>query len=557
MNTILRLPDEVIMQIAAGQVVDRPVSVVKELLENALDAGSTLISIDITGGGYQGITVVDNGKGMHKNDVQICYQPHTTSKIASVDDLIALSTHGFRGEALASIAAVGSLTVASRQANSTRGWKVEIEKGVCVTSEPVGMPPGTRISVSDLFRDMPVRKARKIAITRSSQEIVESVIRLSLLYRLVDFELIQDGKRVLHARAVSDLSERVRHIFGEKYYDNTIPVNHSDTYYSFSGFIGKPVISKSHALSYISVNHRPIHDAALEKNIRDIYGTLIPARYHPFVLLNISVPHEEIDVNIDPQKNRIHLNNAPRLYSVITRHIQNVFNRYNLIPQPIAKPYSIKMDKETQGILNDSIDLWSPEELAKATILQVNQCYLVWEHLKSIYIADQHAVHERILYEHIQKGFYEKVARKSAFKYPQPVVLSLSVSDKSLFEQYISSLETTGFTFRKEDDQWCVEAVPYFLKNRDIDDLLAEILHHMSSERGSEGGTVLDHVTHATITYMACRKAIKAGDFVSEAEARRLIVKLFECKNPYTCPHGRPTVQQISENDLRHMFKRS
>ncbi|MBP9798362.1 ATP-binding protein, partial [Candidatus Woesebacteria bacterium] len=246
MTRIKRLPDDVIMRIAAGQVVDKPVSVVKELLENAIDAQSTRISVEIRGGGFERIMVVDNGVGMNKSDVQLCFLPHTTSKIVAIDDLIALSTHGFRGEALASIAAVGSLSIASRQTNSVRGWKVEIEKGACITSEPVGMPPGTRIEVGDLFRDMPVRKGKKALFSKSAQEILDCMVRLSLVYQKVEFELKSDTKRILHAKPYKDPSERIYDLFGETYRDQLIPLNASDVRTNILGFVGKPSVARAH-----------------------------------------------------------------------------------------------------------------------------------------------------------------------------------------------------------------------------------------------------------------------------------------------------------------------
>lgn len=554
MSTIKRLPDDVIMHIAAGQVVDKPVSVVKELLENAIDAQSTIISVEIVGGGYESIIVVDNGVGMNKIDVQMCFQPHTTSKIVAIDDLIALSTHGFRGEALASIAAVGSLFISSRQSNSVRGWKVEIEKGECTTSEPVGIPPGTRIEVMDLFRDMPVRKGKKVVHSKSAQEILDCMVRLSLVYKDVEFELKSEGKRLHYIKPSKKPLERIYSLFGETYRDQLLPLNASDVRHSILGYIGKPSVARAHQSAYFSVNNRPVRDPILLKKIKETYATLIPARYHPFIILDISIPHEDIDVNIDPQKHTIQLYNSAQVYQFISSEIKTILYQHNLIPRPVAKPYSVKMDKETQHMLRDSIDIWSPNELEHTSILQVNKCFLVWEHRKNIYIADQHAVHERILYEQIKQGFYEMVEKKTAHTLPKPHILQLSVLDSHSLTEHLSVLEIMGFKLSYKAKKWYIHAVPHFLKNRSYDTLLSEILHNLNE---NVEGTALDHITHATITYMACREAIKAGDYVSEEEAKRLISKLFECENPYSCPHGRPTVQLISESDLKTMFKRS
>lgn len=554
MSTIKRLSDDVVMHIAAGQVVDKPVSVVKELLENAIDAKSTLISVEIQNGGYERIIVVDNGVGMSKSDVRICFQPHTTSKIVAVDDLIALSTHGFRGEALASIAAVGSLSIASRQSTSVRGWKIEVEKGACVTSEPVGMPTGTRVDVRDLFKDMPVRKGKKPAFTKSTQEILDCIIRLALIYQNIEFILHSQGKRILHAESTNNPLERLYKLFGEAYRGHLIPIKSTDVRYRISGFIGKPSIARAYQAAYFSVNNRPVRDVRLLKHIKEVYATLIPAQYYPFINLDISVPHEDIDVNIDPQKYTVQLYDASKMYQSIASNIKDLLYRHNLIPQPASTSYSLKMDTETQHIIRDAVDLWSPTDVAQASFLQVNTCFLVWEQNKNIYIADQHAVHERILYEQIKEGFYTMVAEKKTFTLLEPYVLHLSMSDTHLLTEYRTALETMGFLFSHAAQKWRLTTVPHFLKNRNLDNVVTEILHNLDEK---SDGSVLDHITHATITYMACRKAIKAGDTVSETEAKKLIMKLFKCENPYTCPHGRPTVQVVTNGDLQAMFKRS
>lgn len=559
MTTIRRLSDAVIMNIAAGQVVDKPVSVVKELLENALDAQSTRITVNIQGGGYESIEVVDDGVGMDKEDVEMSYQPHTTSKISSFDDLVALSTHGFRGEALASIAAVGYLTVASRQSSSAGGWKVEIDKGKCLVSEPCGMPVGTRVEVQDLFKDMPVRKGKQASYVKSAHEILDCVVRLALIYQHVEFELVHGSKSLLHAKPVSSLSDRIFHIFGDRYTNQILPVSFSENGYVLEGYIGKPAVAGFQQHMYVAINGWPIRDAEMVRLVKNTYGRLLAQRESPFVIMNISVPQEYVDVNIDPQKHKIGLYEAPKLYAMLAEHIQSLLNKHDLIPQPIAETYSVKMDDYTKNMLRDEVALWSPESLSAIRFLQVDKCYLVWEHQKSIYLADQHAVHERILYEQIQKSFYDLVAKKETYTLPTPYALNVSIYDKHLLSHYVTALEYMGFGLSEKNGTWSIQTVPTFLKNRSLNDLLPEILSqmHMPDTTEPSHAQILDHITHATITYMACRKAIKSGDYVSEDEAKSLISKLFQCEKPYSCPHGRPTIQKISQEDLRHMFKRA
>nr|MBP9797913.1 hypothetical protein [Candidatus Woesebacteria bacterium] len=349
-------------------------------------------------------------------------------------------------------------------------------------------------------------------------------------------------------------SERIYDLFGETYRDQLIPLNASDVRTNILGFVGKPSVARAHQSAYFSINSRPVRDPALMKAIKEAYATLIPVRYHPFVVLNISLPHEDIDVNIDPQKHTIQLYNSEQVYQLISSQIKDILYQHNLIPRPVAKTYSVKMDKETQHVLQDALHIWSPKELEQTSILQVNRCFLVWEHRKNIYIADQHAVHERILYEQIKRGFYDMATKKTAYTLPNPHSLKLSVLDSHGISDHLFALETMGFRLSQKAKKWCLLAVPHFLKNRDLDTLISEILHNLHE---NEEGSALDHITHATITYMACREAIKAGDYVSEDEAKNLISKLFECENPYSCPHGRPTVQLITDADLKAMFKRS
>lgn len=559
MTSIRRLSDAVIMNIAAGQVVDKPVSVVKELLENALDAEATRISVHIQGGGYESIEVLDDGIGMNKEDVEMSYQPHTTSKIDAFDDLLALTTHGFRGEALASIAAVGYLTVASRQVSSAGGWKVEIDKGKCIFSEPCGMPVGTRVEVRDLFKDMPVRKGKQSSYVKSAHEILDCVIRFALIYPNIEFDLIHDTKRLLHTKAVLSLSNRISHLFGSKYGEDILPVDFSDTGYVLKGYIGKPVVAGFQQHTYISINNRAVRDPEIIRSIKNAYGMLLAQRQSPFVVMNISIPQEYVDVNIDPQKYRVQLHNAAQVYDGVTKYIQQLLESHSLIQQPIAKRYTVKMDDQMKELLRDEMDLWTPEKLSHTRFLQIDRCYLIWENQKCLYLADQHAVHERILYEQIHQSFYELLAKKKTHTLPKSYALDLSLYDEHLISEYLSALEYMGFSLKMVGTVWNIQKVPVFLKDRPLNDLIPELLAEMNMALTDDTShaQVLDHVTHATITYMACRSAIKAGDFVSEEEAQSLITKLFECDKPYSCPHGRPTIQKISHADLEHMFQRS
>lgn len=544
MSKIRLLPQEVIDQIAAGQVVDRPASVVKELIDNALDAGATHIHIRIKNGGMDEITVIDDGSGMSKQDLLQAWQKHTTSKISSLDDLGNINSYGFRGEALASIGIVADLTIASKQSTSTSGWQKRIDHGKDYEIEPVGMPDGTRITVAQLFRDIPVRKKFMKSMRSEAKLCMSTIIAYALAVPEVHFAVEMNGTKKLSTAEYSSYLERLSGI-SHSDFDKALPIDAQHDAVRVSGYIGKPQVQKSSdAYMFLQVNQRPIRNLAFRKALKQAYGTLIEARGFPILSLNIEYPPERIDVNVDPHKDTINIHGEKEVIKAVQKAIQEVLHEYDLT----YASYDSTMDPDLAKDLKKTTP-WNVQNIAATDIAQFLNTYIVFQDGDEVVIVDQHAAHERILFEQYQ---LELITTKSL---PEPLekfaVISLTSQYVSLLEEHVETIENMGFIIEEfGDSEYKIEAVPSYLKHRDPEESLGQVLDQLAE------GDHYDALTYKTLTYVACRSAIKAGDILGPDERKELIEKLKTCKDPFTCPHGRPTTIRMHKSKLDGMFKR-
>ncbi len=555
MAIIQKLTQDVITKIAAGEVIQRPASVVKELVENSIDAEATHIHIHITGGGLTSIEVTDNGIGMDAHDMQQCFLPHTTSKLQSIDDLGHIHSLGFRGEALASMVEVAEVHIASRAHGATAGNVADIWHGEVQQMHPKGMPVGTRIRVQHLFGNMPARKQFLKSETTEVRLVTQVIMQCVLGFSEIGFTLLHNGKRILHVLAQHTLERRLPLFFGSLAKE-LVPLTHTAETLSVGGYIGKPQ-SARRTLSnqLVFVNNRCVRSTDISQTIKQAYGSLLDARSHPPFVLYLTMPTELVDANIHPQKEEVRFVGTDHIRATVHQSVEKVLEQESLTyTDPIHVADMIRdtgADQYMSNILKD-VAPWSVYGEVTHTIAQIHNTYLITQTKKGVLLVDQHAAHERILYEQFSKAFREHALHTQTFALSEPVVIDLSLQYLTLLEQYSNALQQAGFAWGVLGGNTIhVTHMPVLFKERDPRVILTEILDDMDTGHGS-----FDSVTERTLAYIACRGAIKAGDPLTQDERKKLLEKLHHTKTQYTCPHGRPVMIELSVYELERMFKR-
>lgn len=576
------LPENLVTKIAAGEVVERPASVVKELLENSLDAQASFITLEIEKAGLKRITIIDNGIGMEREDLEMCFLPHTTSKISEEDDLFNITSLGFRGEALSSIAAVSELTIKSLPAqngSSTPTMGVELPFGteVRIINRKIeeihscGMAPGTEITVENLFYNTPARK--KFLKTRLTElgQIVNLVTKVALSFPAVGFKLVSDKKTVLELPANQTAEERLKIILGAKIASQLIALKKNTSSLKIAGFIGHPQIASTvKNKQFIFVNNRLIKNTAMSLAIKEAYGSLLEARVHPVFILFLEIAAQNIDVNIHPRKEEIKFLDLASINKDITEHIQEILAKNNLTYRfdfqevPLYDSYDLseqglvlrdepREDKYTASFLKEAVDLWQVRENNEEdTILQVNNLYLITKTPRGILIVDQHAAHEKILYEQLLEAFEKN--KQIVHPLPRSIVFSLPPAEVPFLEEKLETFRKIGFDIEPfGNNAFKVSSVPEIFRQRDIANLIMEVLADLKQDKKASS---TDFQTQKIISYLSCRMAIKAGDYLKEEERQKLLEKLAQTKSGYTCPHGRPIQIEVSLNDLDRLFRR-
>jgi DNA mismatch repair protein MutL len=551
--SIKKLSSEIVSRIAAGEVAERPATIIKELIENALDAEATQIDIILEHGGSKSIIVRDNGIGMSSEDILVCYLPHTTSKIHSIDDLYQICSFGFRGEALASIAAVSTMTIKSRQKENESGYHIELDHGAVVKDGPIGMPQGTEIIIESLFADTPARRKFLKDPKLELRAVNEIITRFALAFPHVGFSLTHDGTRLIHIPEKQGHTQRIHELISPEIGINIIPVENDSRYGKMKGFIGKPQTASRLQHHYIFVNNRPITSLELSKFITEVYGSLIEPRTSAPHIIFLELPYDSVDVNIHPRKEEVVFAYAQDIKNLVGDGIKKALESHDLTYRdPSLDSAKPKMDTQTANTLKDIVEPWFPNELAPEDVMQVDNIYLIAPTKNGIIIADQHAVHERILFEQFREAYLS--APLTQLYLIEPLIFELSLNDTLILEEHLHIFEHLGFTIELFGPRtFKLSAVPEILKNRDHKKHIVEVLHDISEHGRAKD---VDRETERTLSFLACRSAIKAGDPLSADERKRLIEKLLEAKTPYTCPHGRPTHVELSRNELDRMFKR-
>ncbi|HIE05165.1 MAG TPA: DNA mismatch repair endonuclease MutL [bacterium (Candidatus Stahlbacteria)] len=513
MARIKHLPEDLISKIAAGEIIFRPQSVVKELIENAIDAGARDVKINAVSGGKVQLSIFDNGSGMDPEDLKCCYLRHTTSKIKNEADLANISSLGFRGEALASIAAVSRLRISSRPEDRELGYLIEVIGGQLKQETTIGMDKGTEIIVSDLFFNLPARRKFLRSDKWETRLIIEKVKQYALAYPEKNFSLTVDGREVINL--LSDREEkRIEQITGIKQSD-IIKISGGRYPVEVNGYLSDPIKNRN-GESLVYVNRRPVTDRKINSLIKDYYNI-----DHPFYLLFLEVAPEFIDINVHPSKSEIRFHDQRYLFDLLKSIIRRQVSEKKVATEQIPI------------IVSDG-----DQRLER--LFQIHRTYILTEIKDGIIIVDQHAAHERIIFEQILR-------QKSK---GQPLLFPISVElDEGQFSAYEDNkdylhdfgIQTMKFSHRTI----VVETIPDFtsLTVQDVIAILNELMH--AGKKKEEIAKVI-----------ACHSAIKANTVMTDDEMAKLIDMLFGCENPYFCPHGRPTIIRMDIDELNRRLGR-
>jgi DNA mismatch repair protein MutL len=582
------LDEQVVAQIAAGEVVERPASVVKELIENALDAGAKSIAIQTIGDGCSRIKVTDNGSGIKADEVELAFARHATSKLETADDLFRIRTLGFRGEALASIASVSHTTIITRHQSDAIGTRLRLEGGTIVQRQSVGVPTGTTLIVENLFYNTPARlKFMKKALTEKRQ-IAAVVARCAMAYPSVKFLLEQDGREVFRTTGSGELIDVIFVALGLDQIRHMLPVDDQNEDIAIRGYTSSPSLNRSdRSRITLFVNGRWIQDASLTHAVVQAYHTLLMTGRYPVSVLMIEMPPDQVDVNVHPTKAEVRFRDQDRVFAALQRAVRRaVIDQAHTPPLRFSQPARsqrplweiagrvIENQLEMPLSLTDPgrhpqhradeaeadptaipFGLGAPEKPRTLPILrvvgQVAATYIVAEGPAGMYLIDQHAAHERILYEQFLEE-HERRGRIAQYTLAAQTI-QVSPEEERLLEEHLDALSEIGLVIEPfGPGVFVVRSVPAVLADADIAETLALIIDDLENGRAPGGEAV-----EAIIIRRVCKQAaIKAGQILSFDQMQMLIRQLERCKSPMTCPHGRPTLIHLSAEQLAREFGR-
>jgi len=570
------LPDEVASQIAAGEVVERPASVVKELMENSIDAGADEIAIQVEGAGKSLIEVVDNGNGIPAEELSIAVSRHATSKLSSSADLFRISTLGFRGEALASIGSVARLTLTSRIAAAEMGARLTLEAGRIKSVEPVGAPTGTTARVEDLFFNVPARLKFLKTDTTERRHIDELVTRYALAYPDIRFNIRQESRRSLLSNGNGNRREVLAALHGVEIARQMLEVVAEFDDLNVTGFISPTSLTRSNRREItFFVNGRWIQDVTLTTALLRAYHTLLMVGRYPIAVLFLNLPPETVDVNVHPAKGEVRFREKDGVFSGVHRAVRRALLAYTPIPElntgldwiqhegfrsaftgavwqtPAGTEQAGEQgDLQTDGKTDSRLDLSTAHVPLLRLVGQIAAAYLVAEGPDGLYLIDQHAAHERILFERFMAQRSDQIPSQTLL---EPVVVDFPPQSGRLIGEQLALLEQLGFQVELfGSNTYLIRAIPALLQGSDPAGALRVLV-----EDFEEDETPLEAEVEARIIARVCkRSAIKAGQVLSTEEQRALLSDLEACQSPRTCPHGRPTMIYLSVDLLERQFGR-
>ena len=616
MPNIAILNQETIDKIAAGEVVERPCSVVKELVENAIDAGSTAITVEIKEGGISFIRITDNGCGIEREQVAVAFYRHSTSKIRSAEDLLTVKSLGFRGEALSSISAVARVELITKTYDELTGTRYVIEGSKELSNEEIGAPDGTTFIVKDLFYNVPARrKFLKTAQTEGSY-ISDMVEKLALSHPDISFKFINNNQTKLHTSGNGNRKDIIYHIFGREISSSLLEVKHECEYFKVEGFIGKPVITRGNRnYENYFINGRYVKSNILSRAIEEAYKSFLMQHQYPFTVLYFTF-FSELDVNVHPTKMELRFDNNNEIYVELCDTIYAILSHKEMIPEvpvdstpapkkivheykePIPEPFEKRRINEvraaesrsvygqsvtstvknysatepaakapetstayepaqvvtgTQQTLGDYDKVFLTESSKKqfSIIGQLFKTYWLIEFEDKLYIIDQHAAHEKVLYEKTMA----RLAKKdfTSQRISPPIVMTLDARECEMLEKYRPQIEQFGYEVEHfGGKEYMISAIPDNLFNIDMKDLFIEMLDDFSNSTGRQTPDIITE----KVASMSCKAAVKGNDKLTLPEINKLIDELLSLDNPYNCPHGRPTIISMSKYEIEKKFKR-
>lgn len=616
MPNIAILNQETIDKIAAGEVVERPCSVVKELVENAIDAGSTAITVEIKEGGISFIRITDNGCGIERDQVAVAFYRHSTSKIRSAEDLLTVKSLGFRGEALSSISAVARVELITKTYDELTGTRYVIEGSKELSNEEIGAPDGTTFIVKDLFYNVPARrKFLKTAQTEGSY-ISDMVEKLALSHPDISFKFINNNQTKLHTSGNGNRKDIIYHIFGREISSSLLEVKHECEYFKVEGFIGKPVITRGNRnYENYFINGRYVKSNILSRAIEEAYKSFLMQHQYPFTVLYFTF-FSELDVNVHPTKMELRFDNNNEIYVELCDTIYAILSHKEMIPEvpvdstpapkkivheykePIPEPFEKRRINEvraaesrsvygqsvtstvknysatepaakapetstayepahvvtgTQQTLGDYDKVFLTESSKKqfSIIGQLFKTYWLIEFEDKLYIIDQHAAHEKVLYEKTMARLANKDFTSQRIS--PPIVMTLDARECEMLEKYRPQIEQFGYEVEHfGGKEYMISAIPDNLFNIDMKDLFIEMLDDFSNSTGRQTPDIITE----KVASMSCKAAVKGNDKLTLPEINKLIDELLSLDNPYNCPHGRPTIISMSKYEIEKKFKR-
>lgn len=634
MPEILMLSQETIDKIAAGEVVERPSSVVKELVENAIDAHATAITVEIKEGGISLIRITDNGSGIPKDQISTAFLRHSTSKIRDVGDLQSVSSLGFRGEALSSIAAVSRVELITKSPEQLTGCRFLIEGSKEMGLEEIGAPDGTTFLVKDLFYNTPARRKFLKTPQTEGAYISDMVEKLALSHPDISFKFINNNQTKLHTSGNGNKKDLIYHVFGREIASSLLEVDYTGEYFRVSGYIGKPVITRGNRnYENYFVNGRYVKSALLSKAIEEAYKNFLMQHQYPFTVLYFEFHSQALDVNVHPTKMELRIDHNQEVYRDLYQALYEVLAHRDLIPtvpvteekrraddrptytEPIPEPfetrrlndiraavakdspYSVQYPNHTRPTMAErstgesiakrrmemeashrfqqegalkvseermfdapvqrtleelSPDFLTPEAKRKHRIIgQVFETYWLIEYQDSLYIIDQHAAHEKVLYERKMAELEKKEFTSQALN--PPMVISLDARESEALEKFRPQIEQLGYVVESfGGKEYMISGIPGNLYNLDMKDLFIEMLDDFSNMSGKETPQLILE----KVASMSCKAAVKGNEKLSVAEMEELVDELLTLDNPYNCPHGRPTIISMTKYELEKKFKR-
>ena len=602
------MPENLANKIAAGEVVNRPESVVKELVENSIDAGATEVSVVIKNAGKNLIQVVDNGEGMNEDDALLSIQRHATSKISSIEDLEAIQTFGFRGEALASIASVSIFELRTHQKDQDLGTLIRIGEDSSITKEKDSFPQGTSVSIKNLFYNTPARRNFLKSNTTELKHIIETFKKISLSHPEVTFKFYNDDDLIFDFPA-GNLNDRMKSVFADNILDAVLVVNEPTDYISISGFVAKPAyLRKSKGEQYFFLNNRFVQSKIVSHAVYSAFENILDKGDYPFFVLFLQIDPKRVDVNVHPSKLEVKFDDEKEIYSFVHAVIKKTIGSYDLVPnvsfqntpderetlrfqapqkteredftdRPFQRERTSPIMGEEEidllfGNLNKEVRSSSSQEIVSTPfeekqttevyhesptsdletpfIVLLHNKYILSQIKSGLMIIDSHVAHERILYEQAMQSFEANIPFSQHLLFPQTV--KLDPADYQLMKELETYLTNLGFEIKfQPKNTVLIVGIPSDIKIEHEVETLLEILNEFRKNEQFKQLEVRDNLAKS----FSCKAAIKAGDRLTENEMRILVDKLFATSMPYVCPHGRPIVIKIPLEEFDKRFGRT